>query len=323
VNWITTDWRLKLLSVSLGVALLLAVAWSQFPVTTQTVDAQINYNSPPSGLILLGPPAVAKVTLTGLSADIKAAVVTADADLSKIKKGEAVALTPTVRITGSRATVQAVRPLTLTVDDLITRQLDITVDASFVEGWTPTKTQAICGNALQPCQVTVFGPASILNGLAAYVTFLNPINAPSREQLASIVRFRQLAVNVDLGKIVTVPAIGWQPQTVTAHVEAKQGTEQVQVALVDALPTAPPPAGYHVTAITITPQLITITGSPDVIGNINQITLNAVSLAGLTSDHTFTIRIPSPDPSLQLSATTATVSYSIAKNPAVSPTPSP
>lgn len=323
MSWIANDWRLKLLSVGLATALLLAVAWSQFPVTTQIVDAQINYNSPPSGLILIAPPAVAKVTLSGLSADIKAAVVTADADLSKIKRGEAVALTPTVRITGSRATVQAVRPLTLNVDDLITRQLDITVDASFVQGWQPSKTQAICGNALQPCQVTVFGPASILNGLAAYVTFINPINAQSREQLASIVRFRQLAANVDLGKVVTIPAIGWSPQTVTAHVEATQGIETVQVALVDALPTTPPPAGYHVTAITITPQLITITGSPDILGNINQIILGAVSLAGYTSDHTFTIPIPSPDPSLQLSKNVATVTYSIAKNPAVSPTPSP
>jgi YbbR domain-containing protein len=323
VSLIVNDWRLKLLSLGLATALLVAVAWSQFPVTTQTFDAPINYNSAPSGLTVVSPPALTKVTLSGLAADLRATVVTADADLSKIKKGEAVTLTPTVRVTGSHVTVQTIRPLTLVVDDLITRQFDVTVDATYVDGWTPTKTpQAICGNALQSCQVTVIGPATILNALAVYVTVADPINSTSRE-LQSVVKFRQKAVTVDLGKVTTIPAIGWTPQTVTAHVEAKQGTETVQVALVDALPSAPPPSGYHVTAITIIPQLITITGSPDLLTGIDRIYLGAVSLAGYTSDHTFTIRIPSPDPSLQLSANVATVTYSIAKNPAVSPTPSP
>lgn len=323
MSWIVNDWRLKLLSLGLATALLVAVAWSQYPVTTQTFDAQINYNAAPSGLTVITPPATTKVTLSGLAADLRATVVTADADLSKIKKGEAVTLTPNVRPIGSRVTVQTIRPLTLRVDDLITRQLDVTVDATFVEGWQPTKTQAICGNALQPCQVVVSGPASILNGLTAYVTVANPINSTSRDQLASIVKFRQNAAVVDLAKIASIPAIGWAPQTLTAHVEAKQGTETVQVALVDAQPTAPPPAGYHVTAVSIIPQLITITGSPDILANLTFITLGAVSLAGLTSDHTFRVQIPSPDPSLQMSATVATVTYSIARNPAVSPSPGP
>ena len=42
-----------------------------------------------------------------------------------------------------------------------------------------------------------------------------------------------------------------------------------------------------------------------------------------TSDHTFRVSIPSPDPSVTLNLSVANVTYSISKNPAVSPSPSP
>ena len=107
----------------------------------------------------------------------------------------------------------------------------------------------------------------------------------------------------------------------TAIVQAKQGTLTIQVALVDALPAAPPPAGYHVTAVVITPQLITLSGAPDVVGGIQSITLSAVSLASFTSDHTFSVRIPQADNRIRMSTTTAQITYKIARNPAVNPSP--
>ena len=136
-----------------------------------------------------------------------------------------------------------------------------------------------------------------------------------------MVLFSRAGADFDLSKVVAIPAITWEPLTVTAHVEAAQGTETIQVALVNALPTAPPPAGYHVTAVIVSPQLITITGSPETLAGITSITLPAVSLAGLTSDHSFTLRIVPPDPSIQLSVKSATVTYRIARDQTVSPSP--
>jgi hypothetical protein len=69
--------------------------------------------------------------------------------------------------------------------------------------------------------------------------------------------------------------------------------------------------------------LIDITGPPDVLSGITRIVLPAVSLGANTSDHSFRVSIPSPDPSVSLSASVANVTYSISKNPAVSPTPTP
>src|SRR2546428_13879709 len=114
----------------------------------------------------------------------------------------------------------------------------------------------------------------------------SPASANSGERLATLIIFERVASVFNLGSTATIPAITWSPQTVTAIVQAKQGTLTIQVALVDALPAAPPPAGYHVTAVVITPQLITLSRPPDVVGGIQSITLSAVAPASCKSPHT-------------------------------------
>jgi YbbR domain-containing protein len=167
----------------------------------------------------------------------------------------------------------------------------------------------------------VTGPTSFLKDVTTYVSVDASINSTSREQLATKVLFKLAGSPVDVTKLNTIPPISWQPQTVTVLVQALQGTETIQVAVVDASPSSPPPAGYHVTGIVINPQLITITGAPDVVGSIQSITLAPVSLAGYTSNHTFSVKIVSPDPSLRLSATVAQITYLIAAIPAITASP--
>jgi YbbR domain-containing protein len=75
--------------------------------------------------------------------------------------------------------------------------------------------------------------------------------------------------------------------------------------------------------VTTNPQTIQITGPPDVLAGVKSITLPAVDLSPYTSDHTFRLPIASPDPSVQLSTDVAQVTYSIARNPAITPSPTP
>ena len=328
MSWITSDWKLKLLGLGLAALLLLGVAYSQYPIQTTTVDARINYNGlPPAGLIVNNPPTTTKVAISGLGADIRASTTTVDVDLSKIKQGTAVVVNPTPHAVGQNVTATSVTPVTLKVEQLVTASLDIQVRATFANYWEASKTsppKAICGNgsaSAPPCQVSVSGPASLLQGLAAYLVVADPISSKSRDLPNIAVRFARGGSEVDLTKVVAIPAITWEPQAVTAHVEAEQGVETIQVALVDALPTAPPPPGYHVVGVIVNPQLILITGSPDVLAGISSITLAGQSLAGFTSDHTFTVKIVGPDPTVALSQKTATVTYLIRPNPAVSPSP--
>ncbi len=321
MSWLTNYWRLKLLAVGLAVVLVFAVGYSQYPIQTVTVDAKVNYNNePPVGLVVNGPPVTTKAAISGLASDVRSAIVTVDVDLSKLKEGTAVVVSPTAYVSGLGVTIQSVAPLTLKVEQLAAVNLDIQVRATFANGWQLNKAQAECGTQGQACQAVVSGPASIMQGLGAYVVVDEPIASTDRS-VGGNVRFVRNSSEVDLTKILAFPAVTWTPTTVIAHVTATHGTETIQVALVDAPPSAPPPPGYHVTAVIINPQLITITGSPETLAGITSITLQAVSLSGYTSDHTFTLNIVAPDPSIQLSVKKATVTYKITPNPAVSPSP--
>jgi YbbR domain-containing protein len=157
--------------------------------------------------------------------------------------------------------------------------------------------------------------------ITPYVTVDAAISSNSREQLGTVVHFKRAGSDIDLTKANTIPAVAWSPPTVTALVQARQGTVTVQVALVDSLPSSPPPTGYRVTGITISPQLITLTGAPDVVAGIQSLILPPVSLSAYTSSHTFNLKIPVPDPNVRLSASNAQVTYMIAQNPAVSSSP--
>jgi YbbR domain-containing protein len=325
MSWLLGNWQLKLLALGLSIGLFAALAFSQNPIEFRTVDAKITYNSPPSGLMVTNPPPTTKVTVSGLAGDIKNANIRAEVDLSRIKKGSAVTVTPNARVAGSGVSAQAVTPVTFGVEDMATVQLDVEVRTPNVEqGWTPTKTQAICGNSSQPCKVNFTGPASLVKDLKAFVIVQGRINADAQDELNVPIKFEQNGRLVDPATRSSIPETGWNPPTVTAHIEAKQGSTTKTVALVDAAPSNRPPNGYHVTAVTTNPQTIQITGPPDVLAAIKSITLPAVDLSSYTSDHTFRLSIPSPDPSVQLSADSVQVTYSIAKNPAVtSPSPSP
>jgi hypothetical protein len=326
MSWILGNWRMKMLAVALSIGLFAALAFSSNPIQFATVDAKLNYMNRPSNLALIGPPTTTKVTVSGLAQDVKNATVRADVDLSDVKKASTVTVSPRARIFGNNVSAQSVNPISFGVDDLTAVQLDVEVRTPHVQqGWAITATQVTCPgtNAAQACKVTFTGPASLEDGLKAYIVYDAPIAGNSQSQPSSTVQFEQNGKPIDPAAQKTIPQIGWNPAVVTAQVEAKQGAQTKQVALVDAFPASLPPSGYHITAITVDPPLITITGPPDVLAGINRITLPAVSLGGVTSDRTFRVSIPAPDPAVSLSNSVANVTYQIAKNPAVSPTPSP
>src|SRR5205823_14533308 len=136
------------------------------------------------------------------------ATVRADVDLSKVKKGNSVTVTPVARVFGSGVNAQSVTPVSFGVDDLVTVQLDVDVRTPHVQqGWAIQKTQVVCGNAAQACKVTFTGPAGLEDGLKAYVTFDPPISANTQDQPSSTVQFEQNAKAVDPKTVVSLPTI--------------------------------------------------------------------------------------------------------------------
>ena len=108
--------------------------------------------------------------------------------------------------------------------------------------------------------------------------------------------------------------------TADIHVEAVAGTTSASVPLVDSPPSHPQPPGYRVTAITITPLLVTISGDPTVLLRVRNIALPPVDLSNSTSDATFPVTITYPN-GVSGSVANATVKYSISRNPNVTPSP--
>jgi len=86
-------------------------------------------------------------------------------------------------------------------------------------------------------------------------------------------------------------------------------------------PTGSPAPGYRITALTIDPLFVDISGSVADLSSINSVTLPAVAVDGLTS--TITRRIPVNNLPANVTSGTGTVlvTITIQKNPVVNPTP--
>ncbi len=210
-------------------------------------------------------------------------------------------------------------PYVLNIDTLkaVSLAVDVRLTARPVPGWAWTKKEAQCPNA--PCKVVFTGPASWETNLLAYADFTNPVQTDSVNVPAIQVVLYQNTQPLDLTKN-TVPAISLDPSTVQVRVDAKPGTSSRQVVLIDAPPIRGPAPGYRITDVKVDPVTVVISGPPDTLTGITFITLPAVDLGGATSSKTFQIPIPYRE-GITGPVAIARVIYTIAPNPAVSPSP--
>lgn len=325
MSWriITDDWRLKLLAVGLAVLMLGAVAFSQNPPTTDSKTIQLGYKNVPANLILLNPPPSVTVTYTGTADEIQKAkncsCFAATVDVAHARPGTNVQLNISATSTIADLNVQTPPPIPVTIDTYVQgKDLPVQVSAHAAAGWSITKTAAACPNT--PCVVHFSGPASWLKNMSATVTYPTAVNLGSIDSPNQPVQLTNTNGLVDLTTCRTDPCATLDTLAASIHIEAVPGSNSSTVALLDSPPSHPPANGYRITAITITPNIVSISGDPTTIGRVRNITLPAVDLSGRTSDATFPIAIPYPE-GVSGSVTTATIKYSISPNPAVSPSP--
>jgi YbbR domain-containing protein len=323
VNLITEDWRLKLLALGLALLMLGAVAFAQNPVTQKVLkDVSIAYTVN-ADIVVIDAPTRANVTVTGLAdalTNFNSLNVAASFDLSKTSPGPNTHVNLVVRSLITTVKVQdPVVPYVLNIDSLkaVSLAVDVRLTKTPVPGWAWTKKEAQCPNA--PCKVVFTGPASWETNLLAYADFTRDVNQDLVIFPAIPVVLYQNTQPLDLTKN-TVPAISIDPSTVQVRVEAKPGTSSRQVVLVDAQPTRGPAPGYRVTDVKVEPVTVVISGPPDTLTGITFITLPAVDLGGATSSRTFQIPIPYQN-GITGPVAIARVTYTIAPNPAVSPSP--
>ena len=329
LSWITNEWRLKLLSLGLAVLVLGAVAFSQNPPTTRPITVPLSYTVPPN-IVLINPPAKTTVTISGLADVIQRADssnVIATVDATRALPGSAVKLNIQARSLTplSIGIPQQPAPIAVNVDTYQTVTLPVQVNARAAPGWNidSSKTVASCTTASvpanrNPCKVVFSGPVSWETNLRA-VAILQGNALGVQDALNQSVTLLNANGQLDLAER-TVPATAVDVTAVDIHTEAVQGTTSAPVALVDSPPSNPPPQGYRVTAVSITPLIVTMTGDPSVIQRVRTIVLPPVDLSGSTADATFQVAIPYPS-GVSGSVANATVKYSISKNPNIPPSP--
>jgi YbbR domain-containing protein len=323
VTLITDDWRLKLLALGLGILMLGAVAFSQNPPSTKTFKVPVHYTMSPD-LVLINPPTTTTVTVNGL-ADVIGTMtsdsIVAVVDAASAAPGPAVKLNVTARSLVTGVTAQNPPPFAVNIDRLSIAQLQVAVDYRAAAGWEVTKAEARCPGS--PCVVHFSGPAAWEVNLKAIAPFPNPIDNSSYDVLTQSVVLKQGNTTLDAVKLTqTLPTSGLDISTVSLHVEARTGTTSRSVALVDSTPSHPPPAGYRLTSVTIDPITVVVTGPADQLAQLQRIALPSVDLSNSRSTATFQIQIPYPagmngPPGIG----TAKVTYAIAANPNISPSP--
>ena len=318
-NWtlVTDHWRLKLVSIGLAVLMLGAVGFSQNPPTTGSLTVPLNYSVGPN-VILINPPTKISVSYSGLADAIKnvnSSNMTALVDASKAKPGQAVTLNVTAKDTISGVNVQNPPPITVQIDTLQGKDIPVQIIARASPGWAITKSVAICPGAQQPnpCVVHFTGPATWETNLTATVLFAPAINVGTLDSPTQRVQLQNGNGPVD-STVRTVPSITLDYPTVSVHIEAEPGSTSSSVPFVDSPPTHPPANGYRITAITITPNTVVISGNPTQLSKISYIQLSAIDLTGRTADATFQVQVQYP---AGITGTVQAVKlvYSISANP--------
>lgn len=317
MKWITDDWRLKLLALGLAVLMLGAVAFAQNPPTTKTVQVKVTYK-PATNVVLINPPPSISVTFTALSefiGTVSAFNFTASVDPTHATPGQAVKLSVTVTSTAN-VNIQTPPPIVVHVDSLQEKDLSVQVVTRPAPGWVVTKT------ASNPDTVHFTGPLSWEDHLVAFVNYTGQVQGSANTQINQPIQLQNSNGALSLEPCTTVPCASLDTPNATITVNAQTGSSSSTVPLVVAAPTHPPPAGYEVTGVTVSPVTVVVTGDPTTLGKTQRITLPGVDLSNSTSTASFKVNIPYPDglnpvgPQPQ-----ATITYTIQKNPAVTPSP--
>jgi len=176
----------------------------------------------------------------------------------------------------------------------------------------------------ETCQVVVTAPASVLEGLKAFVQVSDQVTGTAVESPSQAVQFEQNGRPFDLYRFSTFPSVGVDPSTVNVHITAQQTQVSRQVAVHAAI-TGRPACGYQITAIGYQPDpFVTITGPGDAVAKVDSITLpQAIDVGNATSGSRVVETVPT-DAGVIANPSQVTVTVSISKQIDCSaPTPTP
>ena len=317
-GWITDDWRLKVLALVLAVLMLGAVAFAQNPATTRTLAIPLTVQYTNNNIVVINPPDKVNVTFFGGSDAITNATIQnfkASVDTTHATPGPAVKLSISVTST-LPVNIQQPAPIIVHIDTIKAVDLPVQVIAHGASGW------AVTASTANPATVHFTGPSSWTDHLTAAVVIPAAISSSQAAFLNQPISLQNSSGALSLIPCATVPCAAIDSSSASVTITAQTGSTSSTVPLIDAPPAQGPPAGYRITAVSITPATINITGDPAVLAKIQRITLPAMDLSSSKSTATFNVNIPLPDGVSLIGPTSqAKIVYTIEKNPNVTPSP--
>jgi YbbR domain-containing protein len=341
VSWVVTNWRLKLLSLLLALGLLAGVAFSENPPAFDSVPVRVEYANLPPDLVITNPTTTVYVPVAGLRESVqryKASSAGVSIDLSHARGGrnQMYMATPRQDLSGLSFRQSSI-PISLTIEPLATRLLDIEVRTKNKGpgiAIVSDKTYATCGNATDHCQVSVTGPASLVNKLKAYVDYDVLITtAASGSSPNQPIKFELGGHEIDLKKVQADPLLKWTPEVVTVLVTTQGGT-QTKTVTVSPKVVGQQACGYQV-ALDLQPNQVTVSGPVDAVSRVTNVGLDPVTISGLTTSQRIVRNVliatgVSADPAQVVVTVNVNQAFSCAAPtpagvvvPAVTPSPSP
>jgi len=319
MSWIVQNWQLKLLALVLSLGLFSAVAFAQNPIQVRPITVPVSYDNLSPGQSIYNAPQSQPVNVTGLAQNVRIAGpnnVSVHVDATRLKNGtQTVFGHPRVAVPNV-STLEDQIPFQITIDDRATVTVPIEARITYAEGWKPVPDKIL----VTPSKLTFVGAATELKDIKAFVQPASPIAASSADIPSLPIQLEKNGLTVKTPSD-TIPATTVDSTlNASLHVEAQKPTQTRHVPLVET-PTGSPAPGYRITALTIDPLFVDISGSVADLSSINSVTLPAVAVDGLTS--TITRRIPVNNLPANVTSGTGTVlvTITIQKNPVVNPTP--
>ncbi|MDP9270823.1 MAG: CdaR family protein [Chloroflexota bacterium] len=311
MRWILRNWELKLGALGLATVLYTGLVFSGSFTEARLAGVTIQRINQPNGAYVITQ-ALPTVQVSYREARDAVGVVTTDSfaatvDLSKYdmqRAGQPQSLEVQVRSLATGVTALDFSPAQVTVNlDLLDQStVPVILDRGVVPDGLELGTPTISAD-----HVIARGPRSLVNQVARAVARVS-IDASGIDFSDQV---RLVAVDAS-GQPVS--SVELTPDVVTVQISVSTRATSKTVPVRQAV-TGTPADGYQVGSLAVSPDVLTLRGTPDALGKITSIGTQPISVQGLAANRTFTTKPVLPPGVALLSDQPTSVSVTVAIAP--------
>lgn len=300
LDFLKKDWGVKLVILMAVIGLWFYVSIGQVRTGTFPGAVKIEPRSVPTGMAAILSNDYAELVLSAQKnvwESLQPDSLNVFVDLSNLGEGTH-EVTIQATTNNQDVDVVSVSPKTVfvSIEPIITRELPVTV---VIEG-EPAADHIVGGYSVNPESVTLTGARSVVAGIDQVTA--NIILDNESESFQKEVKLQAANIREN---------ITFSPVTATVSVQIVTSSES-KTAGIKPVVTGNPQDGYYVSAITVTPATVNISGNPELLTGINTISTSSIDVSGADRDITQTVTLDLPS-NISSSLTEVRVKVTISK----------